>query len=221
MPRRDTAVAWALAAPQMQRLSTSITFVYCSAVSLARPRLPRRYAGYEISGVRTMAIAPAASLQPVARTLSLIEVCECELARLRETRADYRNSIEASRKLIAGCRNVHGEDHCHLLSAPMPLAPFQRPSSQFCIERAKETSTFAEKVYDLLVKRLLPEIAGGYDQARFAAKPRIRGARAAPAAFRDTSASRCFGIPLLTFLDGQCGYGPSLDATPVKANVQR
>jgi hypothetical protein len=105
------------------------------------------------------------SSQAAAGTLSLIEVCEWELERLRKIRADYRATIEASRKIIAGRREAGGRNGTGVMPARTPPVPLLRPLSKFFIERAEETRTIAENVKDPLAKRLLLEIADGYDHA--------------------------------------------------------
>jgi hypothetical protein len=103
--------------------------------------------------------------QAAAGTLSLIEVCEWELERLRKIRAEYRATIEASRALIAGCREAGSRNEGVVTPVRMPPGPRLRPLSKFFIERAEETRTIAENVKDPLAKRLLLEIADGYGHA--------------------------------------------------------
>src|SRR5262245_40097935 len=109
----------------------------------------------------------ALQYSPKSKSLSLIEMCSWELDRLRAVASDYRayNSacraslVKAAALLDGG--NVAGRD--------VPLLPAMaedQPSTaiRICRDRAEGHRIFAGRASDPLIRKLLLEIAQGYDR---------------------------------------------------------
>jgi hypothetical protein len=103
--------------------------------------------------------------QAAKETLSLIEICRWELDRLQKIAAEYRAFCSESRDFLATATEpIDGIEppKCAVARGFVKMSP--APDTQSCRDRAEENRSFAENVRDPQVKKLLLEIAAGYDK---------------------------------------------------------
>jgi hypothetical protein len=88
-------------------------------------------------------------------TLSIIELCRCELERLHKVAAEYRNVVHESRAWLTARKLQSGlleSDGRQARVIPLPVRV------QIWRDRAEETRLFAERAEDPDAKHLLPEM---------------------------------------------------------------